>query len=97
MNDGLRSRIRRKIPEDEEVELVQNALLDELRLQAEAEKRRTKELQRALENRNTALEDKSKFLRDLRRSGQKKDTVIDELEAAIAEKNRTIDESRTEI
>ena len=97
MNDGLRSRIRRKIPEDEEVELVQNALLDELRLQAEAEKRRTKELQRALENRNTALEDKSKFLRDLRRSGQKKDTVIDELEAAIAEKNRAIDESRTEI
>ena len=97
MNDGLRARIRDEIPEDEEVKLVRDALLDELRLQVEAEEKRTKELHRALENKNAALEDKSNTLRNLRTTGAKKDTLVNELNATIAEKDRTIDEIRTEI
>ena len=95
MNDGLRTRIRNELPNDEEVRLVQDALVDELRLQAAAEEKRTKELQRALENKNTALQDKSSSLRHLRREEEKKDLVITELEAGIASKDRTIDEIET--
>ena len=95
MNDGLRTRIRKEPPDEEEAQLVQDALVDELRLDATAGERRAKELQRALENKNTALDDKSRSLRNLRREGAKKDLEITELEAEITSKDSTIDEITT--
>ena len=92
MNDGLRTRIRNELPDDEEVRLVQDALVDELRLQAAAGERRFKELQRALEHKSTALEDKSISLRELRRKGEKKDLEVTELEAEIARKDKQMED-----
>lgn len=88
MNEGLRSRIDAGQPEQEEIQLVRDALVEEMRLQAETEKARVKELTEVLEGKSAALAQSSK-------ERKAKDAEIKELQKKLdeeAEKSRAADE-----
>lgn len=88
MNDSLRSRISDSQPE-EEIQLVHDALVEEMRLQVETEKAKGEEL-------TAIVEDKSLALAEAREETKSKDAEIKELQKRLskeAEKSRTTGDS----
>lgn len=93
MNDGLRSRITAGQPEEEEIKLVRDALVEEMRLQAEREKTRAEELK-------GVVEDKEAALAESQRKGKAKDEQIKELRNMLGEeeaKSRTGDDQLSQL
>lgn len=79
MNDGLRSRIDEGQPETEEIQLVRDALVDEMRLQAETAKQRADELTGVAQETSLALSES-------RKAATAKDAEIKRLQKRLDEK-----------
>ncbi len=89
MNDGLRSRISERRPEEEKIQLVHDALVEEMRLQVETEKAKAEELTAIVGNKDLDLA-------EARKETKSKDAKIRELHKQLseeAEKSRTTDNS----
>ena len=89
MNDGLRSRISEGRPEEEEIQLVRDVFVEDMRLQVETEKARTEKL-------TVVVEDKSAALAESREERNSKDAEIQELQKRLGqevEKSRIIGKS----
>jgi len=77
LNDGLRARVAAGQPEEEEIRLVRDALVDQMRLRAEQEKAKISELTADLAAKNAALAESAE-------EQKSKDTEIADLQRRLA-------------
>lgn len=78
MNDGLRSRISEGRPEEEEIQLVRDVFVEDMRLQVESEKAKAEAL-------TAVVEDKSTALAESKEETSAKDAEIQKLQKSLGE------------